>query len=368
MISRSSARRTALIHMERHVVRALSVSASRPSTAPPSETNQSFVNILLLGVSFAMINLAAAASSYQATAIFPPPARLSCTFCEESSPKEEEEEDPYENLPEEDEETHCSMCNTFRKGPCRPFWRKLERCFKDHESEENGAVKCMKYFTPHQECLMKYGNLYHLVSLDMKQELVRDTEMAIAKEELRKWHPPVDWSMWKKFAKEEGLKFRQTIKGLDKDTPLWKRIPENTEPVLITIPVQLPKVNDTGMILKVAYAVDQDGFVLGFTFNKEYGELINQANKNAEERKSGDESPKEGDTSKQETEPEEKEQGEKSDFFDFDFFLLPGETKRVRVCAMYAENPVTASPEKDILDALLYKSNLYSLRKIAEEQ
>ena len=31
---------------------------------------------------------------------------------------EEKEEDPYDNLPDEDEPTDCSMCNTLCQGPC----------------------------------------------------------------------------------------------------------------------------------------------------------------------------------------------------------------------------------------------------------
>ena len=85
---------------------------------------------------------------------------------------DKEEEDPYENLPEEDEPTDCSMCNTFRQGPCRPYWRKLERCFKDHEGQENGASHCMRYFMPHQQCLMNYTNLYNLVRLTSLQEYI----------------------------------------------------------------------------------------------------------------------------------------------------------------------------------------------------
>ena len=41
--------------------------------------------------------------------------------------------DPYDNLPEEDAPTHCSICKTYRQGPCRPYWRKVELCTKDNE-------------------------------------------------------------------------------------------------------------------------------------------------------------------------------------------------------------------------------------------
>lgn len=274
-----------------------------------------------------------------------------------------EEEDPYENLPEEDEETDCSMCNTFRKGPCRPQWRKLERCFKNHEGEENGAVKCMRYFKPHQMCLMDYTNLYQLVSLDVKQELVRDAELSVSEHERRQWDPVVDWSTWIRFVGDAGLSFCETIRSKDEDgkpLALWKRLPENKEPVLLTLPVPLPKVDEeSGMILKIAYALDQDGMVLSLTYNKEYGELIEQSQKKNEEGS------KEEETSEKPSD-EAEEKGEVSDTFEFDFFVLPGDTKEVRICALYAENPVTASPDKDILDALLFKSKAHVLKDIVD--
>jgi hypothetical protein len=287
----------------------------------------------------------------------------------ESATAEEEEqevEDPYENLPEEDEDTTCSMCNTFRKGPCRPTWRKLERCFKDNEKEENGAVKCMRYFKPHQTCLMEYTNLYQLISLAQKQELVHDIDLSITEKERRTWDPDVDWSLWVKFTGEVGLNFRETVRTpeVGDPLPLWKRLPENKEPVLLTIPVPLPKVDEeSGMIVKVAYAVDQDGLVLGLTYNKEYGELTEQA----EAKASGKEPESKDDAESTSTADKGAEsESSESGVFEFDFFVLPGETKTVQICGLYSENPLTASPDKDILDAVLLKSGTHILKDIAE--
>jgi hypothetical protein len=271
-----------------------------------------------------------------------------------------EEDDPYANLPDEDEETDCSMCKTFRQGPCRPYWRKLERCFKDHEGEENGAVRCMRYFKPHQQCLMGYSNLYQLVSLEMKQELVSDLELSISEEERRKWNPQIDWSTYLEFTKETGLSYKETVQSRDTTTnellPLWKRLPDNKEPVLLTLTSQLPKLNpETGMILKVAYAVDQDGYVLGLTYNKKYGELLEKSKGNTTEG-----------TDDAKNDSSEENQDNQHDQFEFDFFILPGETKSVRVCGLYSENPVGADPNKEILDALLFKSKSFSLKKIAK--
>lgn len=272
----------------------------------------------------------------------------------------EDDSDPYDNLPEEDEETSCSMCKTFRQGPCGKPWRKMERCMKDHEEEENGVVEhCMKYFTPHHKCLTQYTNLYHLISLDMKQELVRDAELAVTEDERRTWDPPLNLGPWLEFVKDQGLSFCETItstvrqtgesKVNQRPTPLWKRFPDNLEPVLVTCSAELPlqqteKNND--LILKIAFAVDQDGVCIGFAFNKEYGALLDMSREA--------ESPTE--TSQRTTAaagPTEKESSPDSSF-PLEFFVLPGETTHVRICAMYAENPVTAAKGKPIYDAMLY--------------
>lgn len=308
------------------------------------------------------------------------------TLCESTETHKvqgsDEDADPYDNLPDEDEETHCSMCNTFRKGPCRPFWRKLERCFKDHESEENGAVKCMKYFSPHQSCLQKYLNLYQLVSLDMKQQLVVDTELSVRDDERREWkNAVIDWGMWIDFMKDQGLEFREAVRRRIDDSdetspllPLWQRLPEDTEPVLLTVSSKVPQRQD-GMILKIAFAVDQDGFVLGLSYNSAYQALLDEANRVAEA--DGDASSSSKDPPSAEVGPaagESKDSGPVTspstttgeDPFSLEFFLLPGETKAVRVSALYSESPVGASPEKELLDVLLCTSRFFPVADAGE--
>eukprot|EP00523_Entomoneis_sp_CCMP467_P009864 CAMPEP_0168738134 /NCGR_PEP_ID=MMETSP0724-20121128/10770_1 /TAXON_ID=265536 /ORGANISM="Amphiprora sp., Strain CCMP467" /LENGTH=368 /DNA_ID=CAMNT_0008785455 /DNA_START=202 /DNA_END=1304 /DNA_ORIENTATION=+ len=256
--------------------------------------------------------------------------------------EEEEEEDPYANLPEEDEPTDCSMCNTFRQGPCRPPWRKLERCFKDHENEEGGATKCMKYFLPHQECLMKYINLYDLVGQEMKQELISDIEQSFSKDERHQIPMPgIDWSLYHEFLKEQGPSFRQTIPNLPPETPLWKRLPPETEPVLISLQTELPKTykrlsgKDNGWILKVAYVVDQDGKVLGFQYSEAYSDLLKISH---------------GDKPEKETSLE--------DPLKVRLVIMPGETKSIQIKAFYSENPLEAKADKEILDGCICESPL----------
>jgi hypothetical protein len=274
----------------------------------------------------------------------------------------EDEEDPYENLPEEDEETSCTMCRTFRQGPCRPTWRKLEHCFKDHDDEENGAVKCMRYFSPHQECLMSYTNLYQLISMDMKQELLGDAEMSVRDDERRSWNPQVDWSVWQQFVQEQGLYFNQTIPYESKETPLWKRFPENTEPVLIPVVVHMPKRDaESKLYLKLAYAVDQDGMALGLSYNREYGKLVEISNQTEK-----DKVPEEADAATAEKEAKETAAFlDESVPFELEFNILPGNTKQVCIKALYAEDPTTVGSEKEILDAILCESPPISLKTAA---
>ena len=267
----------------------------------------------------------------------------------ETNDDEQPKEDPYDNLPEEDEPTDCSMCNTFRQGPCRPFWRKLERCFKDHEDEENGAVKCMDYFTPHQMCLVNYTNLYLLVGNEMKQDLIADVEESFPPEERQPLseNPPIDWSLYHEFLSEQGPDFRQTIPSLseNKNTPLWKRLPPDTEPVLISLETHLPNFDPSrgsssgtssqpkGWILKVAYALDQDGKVIGFQYNEDYADLLKAANDSGPEKESF------------------------ADTVKMNFVVMPGETKEVIIKAYYSENPVDADPEKQLLDGCIHESS-----------
>jgi hypothetical protein len=232
----------------------------------------------------------------------------------------------------------------------------------------------MKYFSPHQACLQQYLNLYQLVSLEMKQTLVHDTELAVREIERRNWDATdhINWEVWKDFVKDQGLHFKQTVtRRVDDDDPaspllpLWKRLPESTEPVLLTLSVKLPQRKE-GMILKIAYAVDQDGFVLGLSYNQMYQALMDEAHPTKEADGNGS-SPQPDSSKKIPTNggSEAPEDGKEADSYTLEFFVLPGETKSIRISAMYAENPVTVSPDKDLLDVLLYTSSYSSVADAA---
>ena len=253
---------------------------------------------------------------------------------------EEEEEDPYENLPEEDEPTECSMCNTFRQGPCRPYWRKLERCFKDHEGEENGAQKCMRYFMPHQKCLMNFTNLYNLVRLTSLQEYIDETERVLPQKQRTKMKssPPLDWSLWNQFQKDAGPNFKQGLGNTEKTTPLWKRFPDDTEPVLLTFSTELPREDEPGLLLRFAYVVDQDGMVLGVESNTLFRELKDKAEGRVREQSSDEEETEPGPTLK------------------LEFYVVPSITHKISVKAMYAKDPTSPDVKGDGSDDLLKES------------
>jgi hypothetical protein len=320
-------------------------------------------------------------------------------LCEEeeaaaqSSEAEGEDDDPYANLPDEDEETSCVLCNTFRQGPCRPPWRQLERCFKDGDADPSGAARCTKYFMAHQECISGYTNLYQLINLDQKQELIANTEKAVAEHERVCWPKAVaenfiDWSQWRSFCKDMGKTFQESLQtkppsgdpqapppvtasNNEPDTttkpplllPLWKRGPENTEPLLIATEAKVP-TEQNGMLLKLAYVVDQDGFALGVVFHDYYRHVLDQQEKAAaKDAKTATDSENNSGTnvdSVEKTDNDEPVTLQKD--ITLEFYILPSDSRTVQLCALYTEDPTKVPESKKMMDVFLYKTGEYQLK------
>ena len=163
--------------------------------------------------------------------------------------------DPYDNLPDEDEPTGCTICLINRQGPCRPFWRKFERCMKDHgdtslgdsggdddksgEGGEDGgddkaddgndgggslAEMCDKYMLPWLNCIQAYRNTYTLITNNFYQkEYVDALEDAVPEEDrgmLGKdgvWSVDdnVDLSLWNDYVEDQKkqLKDAEQVEG-----------------------------------------------------------------------------------------------------------------------------------------------------------
>jgi len=237
------------------------------------------------------------------------------TLCEsdpvdDSAEDNEPEIDPYDNLPEEDEPTHCSICMTYRQGPCRPYWRKVEACTKDGEkskkeegeeeessSPDEPSTRCFKYMMPWIDCASQYRNLYTLIEMDTNYtEGVEELE---ATSRHFCWvpgkEPKIDWSNWEQSETkelEETLEAGAVYEETGKAVPLWKTFdPANGDPKFIEIDAKVPAtINSGDGILECAYALDQDNNVIGFAYGTKPSELMEDSGKNddGDEKKSND--------------------------------------------------------------------------------
>jgi hypothetical protein len=196
--------------------------------------------------------------------------RVSQTFAEE----EAADNDPYANLPNEDERTACQICLINRQGPCRPYWRKMEACLKDHsekqaakgEEQEHSSAFCDRYMMPWLECVHSYRNMYTLYYNDLYQlEVIEPIEKEIMMDDLYTWEgvdldwsPYVDWikskdlTLWKLFSTRQ---FRTAQKS---PRPVY----EGEDPELVELELKV-SLQEGGLPIEIAYAKDQGGLVLG---------------------------------------------------------------------------------------------------------
>eukprot|EP00978_Attheya_sp_CCMP212_P006118 scaffold13787_cov59-Attheya_sp.AAC.7 len=94
-------------------------------------------------------------------------------------------DDPYADLPDQDEPTTCTICKINRQGPCRSVWRKFEHCMKDHGGKKKKEAEnadshdeqkqpslgeaCDRYMLPWLNCVQQHRNLYTLFTNNMYQ-------------------------------------------------------------------------------------------------------------------------------------------------------------------------------------------------------
>ena len=192
----------------------------------------------------------------------------------------------YENVPEEDEETDCFLCRTHRQGPCRDVWRNFEYCIKDHR-DTGDTSQCDRFVKPFEKCWMEHIQLYLLIALDANKRDLDRIHGALRYQRPIIFEPAMDWMPWMDFCESEnfGIAVKDAYEwsSIDKSVPYWKRFEFlKLEPTIVNIASILPVVNDDGLKLKTAYAVDQDGIILGYA---EYDEAY-EAKKAADENRS----------------------------------------------------------------------------------
>lgn len=188
---------------------------------------------------------------------------------EKSSEKEDStdlESDPYDDLPEEDEPTTCTICLINRQGPCRPTWRKFEKCMKDNSSAEaegkdklnqnedsSLGEKCDKYMLPWITCIQKFRNRYTLISNNFFQnEMIAEIENGIDEEEkilLDNFDVKSIVQIGNDWSKADPL---QEIMD-DDDVPLVEGV----------VSINLWDANQSRPI-EIAFVKDQDGTLLGY--------------------------------------------------------------------------------------------------------
>jgi hypothetical protein len=268
------------------------------------------------------------------------------------------DDDPYDNLPEQDEPTHCSICQTYRQGPCRPYWRKVEACTKDHEvpdkpkdddvdetdDENRPDPPCLKYMMPWIDCASGYRNLYALIELDTNYtEGIADLE-ATASRELcwaPRAEPTVDWSAWQDYLELLHPDW-QLPKATESDAKqhFWKTLDHSQDPELVQVEAKVPNTMGEG-ILECAYALDQNGHVIGFAYGTKPSEAAAAKDKKESKEESGD-----------------------SDMVSMTIRILPTGTRHVVVAASYThvneEKKKAAEKDKvskdDGIESHIYKS------------
>lgn len=198
--------------------------------------------------------------------------------------KQESDDDPYANLPEEDEETTCFMCLVNRQGPCRDYWRKFERCLKDHpikkdeqqdeeshdesakEETADASVFCDQYMLPWLACVQSYRNLYLLYFNYLNQtDLIEPLEESIRGEEIVEWKEVnVDWSPYVDWVKSKDYTTWDLFEILKRNAlPITPRPEyEGEDPEMVEIEVKV-KLQNEELPLQIAYAKDQGGLLLG---------------------------------------------------------------------------------------------------------
>lgn len=303
------------------------------------------------------------------------------TQCED----DDEDEDPYENLPDEDEPTGCGICLTYRQGPCRPYWRKVERCTKDHElkkeeddleaaregkevgdkdneegSSQQDEPPCLKYMLPWIDCATGYRNLYAFIEMDTNYtEGIADLEKDATMEAC--WasssEPAIDWTPWQKYVKEHPewklpkRSATQPKDGSPKES-LWKTLGTDEDPEVVEILAAVPATQGEKGIIECAYAVDQDGHVLGFSYGTKPSEAAQKsasangdANANTDAKDDND-----------------------SNMIELTIRLLPARTRQIILAAAYTHPGKDTEKEESEPESHILKSRPFSLKKMGKQQ
>lgn len=278
-------------------------------------------------------------------------------------------DDPYYHISDEDEPTDCSMCLTFRQGPCRVDWKRFELCVKDKSPPKDGSepeqpedpTACMKYAMPFYYCSSKRVNTYLLVGNDQTQQTVIEPLMESYNSEkaqsrrvcYAKDAIALDWSYWEAFVAAlhklggsvptkfdlEKTKLKSAADALratwkDKDDNPYLMLNEEGEPFLISVNATVPKNGGDDKTLFMTFALDQNGNLMGDARNKD------------DEEEEGGKKEEEKPTSQQ---------------VDLQMQIAPGISKEFTIYGLYIPK------DGDFLEeGVLYQSKPFKIEEITE--
>lgn len=195
------------------------------------------------------------------------------------------ETDPYENLPEEDDPTTCTICLINRQGPCRPLWRKFEKCMKDNtpgpdEGSDEAtspslSEKCDKYMLPWITCLQKFRNRYTLISNAFFQdEMIKEIENGVEEGE-KILLDNFNLSSIVQISDEWNKKGEDKEIQDDEDIPLVEGV----------VSINLWDIQESRPI-EIAFVKDQDGNLLGYEQFYDFKKSLN-GNQDPDENNAG---------------------------------------------------------------------------------
>ena len=246
---------------------------------------------------------------------------------------------------DEDEPTSCTICLINRQGPCRPKWRKFERCMKNNSSEDGEEVgeKCDDIMIPWLTCVQSYPNTYTLIANKFYQnDFVDGLENSISEQDKRIQQSLQGKPKFINFDNYEEYCMESSQDGGEsKSNEETNKNDAVDDPSLVQVSATINLTDDTREI-SLAYVRDQDGNVLGIeqfsSYKKLRKEKLESSMTQNEDEKS--EAPTKDDGAiTDDNEKNIEENVELPTVGDCNFSIQPGKTKSVRVFAYYKEIP-----------------------------
>uniref|UniRef100_A0A7S3VE73 GCK domain-containing protein n=1 Tax=Chaetoceros debilis TaxID=122233 RepID=A0A7S3VE73_9STRA len=248
---------------------------------------------------------------------------------------------------DEDEPTTCTICLINRQGPCRPYWRKFERCMKENsakddddgdgngdgdgnkegkESSESSSMseKCDVYMLPWIKCIQQFRNRYTSISnAYFQKEMIDKVEDTFEVDE-RVLLDIKDVST----IVEIGSDWKKVVAGnssSDNDIEEQKDKHVNVDDVLVEGVARINLWDPEGeRQVELAYIKDQDGLLLGYD---QFSYL--KKNSGDENENDNDNDNDDGDNS----EPQSK--GVIGKVGECNFHVNPETTKSIQIFALY---------------------------------